>query len=162
VGLLKAFTHPEYRYDMLGRFDYLLHRRRYRALLGETATLVEKSFVLALEDACEYLQIDVEQFFLLADSWPAMERELFDQTGKGEDFYRSWNDEYARANLCANVVSQHSDRINYSILSGIITNKLAPEGPWVDYGCGTASLTIAMVLAGVITQPVRLIEMDNG
>jgi hypothetical protein len=157
----KLFTYPEYRYNLYGALDYLLNNRRYRSRLGDPGYLPERSLLAAMEDALEYLQVDAEEFFRLADAWKPMEEELFNRKDSEQEFYESWNEEYARSNICANILSQHQDRINFAVMSGVFGSGEFPRGHFVDLGCGTASLSIALAMEEAAPGPLLLVDVPN-
>ncbi len=110
-----------------------------------------------VQDACEYLKIDLERFneyYLSHVTWP---RELWE--GSGEDpgtFNRQLVGEYGRANVCANVVCSFAFRPGYDTISRFIKKRRDQFGKVIalDYGCGNANISFALLRRGLIDELV--------
>ncbi len=152
---------PETKYNLIALLNHLFkYRRRNRALI-DPKSLVAKSLVTAIEDAKDYLNISTDMFFEYASRWNNREEQLYYAAENGiGSFYESWRGESAHYNICANILNQHVDYINFKVIYNFMANADGRRTT-VDYGCGTASLTIAFALEGVIRGNIILLDVEN-
>jgi hypothetical protein len=162
ISLRKTIIYPEYKYNLLAFFNYTF---KYRYILNHLNTpkhLIFKSFITAIEDAKEYLAISTEEFFEYSSAWAYKEKDLFCKNINTNAFYKSWNGEYAKLNICANILNQHIDSNNYAILYNYISKHTDERGLVIDYGCGTATLSIYFAIEKLIKSKILLLDVDNG
>lgn len=98
----------------------------------------------AITDAVAFLGLPTRgAFFDLAQQWPEHRDRLWaNHTPDG--FYRAWQGDAGRSNLCANVLDQFSRQALWAVLYSIVTQN-APLGAFLDYGCGSGALSFPFV-----------------
>jgi 2-polyprenyl-3-methyl-5-hydroxy-6-metoxy-1,4-benzoquinol methylase len=116
-----------------------------------------KDFAVAKDDAQEFLGIDEKEFWRLVEIWPVLEEKLFHNRQDLEEFYRSWSGDFARANICANLFNQFLSADVYHAVGPHI----ARAQRVLDYGCGTASVTLAHALRSPTSTEFMLIELQE-
>lgn len=116
-----------------------------------------EDFSLAKTDAQEFLSVDEKKFWRLVEDWPGMEEQLFHKKGNLEGFYRSWQGEFARANICANLFNQFVSADIYHA----VQPHIAAARRVLDYGCGTASVTLAHASRAANGTEFVLVELQE-
>ncbi|MFH2069160.1 MAG: methyltransferase domain-containing protein [Candidatus Omnitrophota bacterium] len=111
----------------------------------------------AINDVLEYYKIDNNAFWEKYYSWEEREKELFENSKNLEEFYKSWNGISAELNICANVVNQMIWWENYNVISYFFKN----SKHIIDYGCGTAVLTVGLALKKKISGTILLLDVPN-
>ena len=122
--------------------------------------LIAKSLFGAIEDAVEFLEISSGDFFDLALQWPQVEEKLFKSTINKREFYGEWKEDLAASNICANIINQHFDMANFAAVAHMFSYETAPVKV-LDFGCGTASLSLGLKLNGILPAPLNLVDVDN-
>lgn len=97
-----------------------------------------------ITDACAFLRIERRDFFALARRWPHYVSQ-FKTFDKREDFYRAFQDDRGRSNVCANILDQLG-RIDLASLLEQLPVSSETVGPLIlaDIGCGTAAQSFDM------------------
>lgn len=152
--------YPETRYNWIASLSYLLKHRKSNKALTVPKSVIVKSLVTAIEDATEYLRISTDTFFNYVVLWSEIEERLFHNNNRNSlTFYESWKGQGAHYNICANIVNQHLDEISFMAINNLINSDKTKTV--IDYGCGTASLSISFVKEGLIKGKVLLLDVDN-
>lgn len=154
---------PEYsenKYYMLGRLKMILQKMRLRFRLvdhpEDIRSAVFKSYSYALRDASEYMNININQFYEYINKWKLYEEKLFLQNDLS-GFYQSWNDEVAYYNICCNIINQHIEISSFEVIATYFTK----EGKYIDYGCGTGSLSLGLFLQNKLKGTLLLLDVPN-
>ncbi|KAF0136009.1 MAG: hypothetical protein FD153_1998 [Rhodospirillaceae bacterium] len=97
-----------------------------------------------ITDACAFLRIERRDFFALARRWPHYVSQ-FKTFDKPEDFYRAFQDDRGRSNVCANILDQLG-RIDLASLLEQLPVSSETVGPLIlaDIGCGTTAQSFDM------------------
>ena len=152
--------YPENKYYMLGRLKMVLQKMKLRFKLvncpEDIRALVFKSCSYALRDAIEYMNININQFYEYINQWKIYEEKLFLQNDLS-GFYQSWNDEAAYYNICCNIINQHIEISSFEVIASYFTK----EGKYIDYGCGTGSLSLGLLLQNKLKGTLLLLDMPN-
>ncbi|HBN10207.1 MAG TPA: hypothetical protein DD435_16735 [Cyanobacteria bacterium UBA8530] len=149
---------PETKYDHLGRLKMILHNRFFR-VERPSALRVEylKALCLAIDDALLYLEVSLDDFWVLAKDWEKTEPKLFEDSGSLMDFYQSWNDSFAKQNICANTLNQLLYLEVYSTCAYFSRNASST----IDFGCGTAALSLGLLLNKHLSGQLLLLDVPN-
>jgi 2-polyprenyl-3-methyl-5-hydroxy-6-metoxy-1,4-benzoquinol methylase len=124
--------------------------------LEDARTLVLKSYSYALRDAKEFMNITSGEFYDYSEKWQNIENELF-RKSRGEEFYRSWSGIQAHCNICSNIINQHLQISDFQVISSFFKKR----GHYIDFGCGTASLSLGLFLEGKLRGSLSLIDVPN-
>jgi len=94
-----------------------------------------------ITDACAFLEIERSEFFTLARRWDSYVHQ-FTSFDEPIDFYKSWQGDVGKSNLCANIVDQFSRFEVASVLDHLCSN-IRKDTPlaFADVSCGTAALS---------------------
>lgn len=155
------FNYPERIYKYLAYFNYMLKYRNIINGLHEPREHLAKNLFIAIEDAKEYLGISTDDFFECANLWPKKEETLFLSRKGNDTFYKEWKGEYAKYNICANILNQFNDTINFKTIYNYLPGILNNNSVVIDYGCGTATLSIALAIENIIKSKIILLDIDN-
>jgi len=151
---------PENRYYRLGKLRFLLQKIKanfgLKESLEDTRTLVLKSYSYALRDAKEFMKITTGEFYDYSEKWQNMENELFSKN-RGEEFYRSWSGIQAHCNICANIINQHLQPSEFQVIASFFKKR----GHYIDFGCGTASLSLGLLLEDKLRGSLSLLDVPN-
>ncbi|NKD76845.1 methyltransferase domain-containing protein [Haematospirillum sp. H1815] len=132
-----------------------LLRRRNRPMADIGALL--RDYAQAKADLEAFLGIGNDQFWQLMEAWPQIEEALFHNKRDLMDFYCSWNGDNGRANLCANVFNQFlSADIYFAVRPHVVAARRV-----LDYGCGTASVTLAHAMLSAGRTEFVLVELQD-
>lgn len=111
-------------------------------------------FIKGIQDACEFLHIDLKRFleyYSTHSEWP---NKLWEECSKNPD---KFNDnifgEYGRANICANCICSFSLKYSYDTVY-LFLNKLNEKRQVIkvcDYGCCNANISFAMLMLNKIS-----------
>ncbi|MBU4455199.1 class I SAM-dependent methyltransferase, partial [Patescibacteria group bacterium] len=124
---------------------------------GDFSKKIVKMYSDSVTDAMEYLKIDAQEFWRRQEAWPKMEETLWKISKSPENFYRSWNNEAAEFNICANVSDQLVQKARYNTIAHFFRK----PGNYVDYGCGTATLTLNLVITEKLDGKITLLDVPN-
>jgi len=154
------FKYPESKYYKLGRLKLFLQKIKFK--LGiidypkDFRKMIFKSYSYALKDAEEYMDINIKQFYEYSAEWPTIEKKLF-QKNNLSNFYQSWNNKESYYNICCNIINQHIEISNFNVIASHFTK----EGKYIDYGCGTGSLSIGLFLENRLRGKLILLDVPN-
>lgn len=155
------FKYPENKYYKLGFLKLVLQKIKLKFGIidypKDFRKMILKSYSYALRDAKEYMDINIKQFYEYAAEWPTIEKKLF-QKNNLSNFYQSWNNKASYCNICCNIINQHIEIMNFQIIASYFTK----EGKYVDYGCGTGSLSIGIFLENRLRGKLILLDVPNG
>lgn len=156
--------YPEDSFNEEAKLNYFhIHRdiktNLYKYHKSEIEDIINRNFEIALEDAKEYLGITTDDFYLYANEWYKKEEYLFVNKNSVQDFYISWENDYAKYNICANVLNAFQDEVNFSTLYKYFYNNNEIK-VITDYGCGTGSLSIAFCMSPSVQEKERIILLD--
>lgn len=93
----------------------------------------------------------------LAAAWPELSRALWEKKTPGE-FYVSWDGETGAANLAANAVDQ---LCRPYIAAAFMRHMMGYRGKILDFGCGTATLSLAWRKDFAPEAKLFLADVDN-
>ena len=155
------FKYSENKYNKSGFLKLILQKIKIKLGLikkypEDLRKMVIKSYSLALRDVREYMNINLEHFYEYSNQWLKLEEKLFlknDSAG----FYRSWNNKAAYYNICYNVINQHIEIMNFQVIASYFKK----GGLFLDYGCGTASLSIGLFLENKLKGKLILLDVPN-
>ncbi len=103
-----------------------------------------RAFDACVTDACDFLGITRSEFFELAGQWPR-HVDRFQTFESPEDFYRGFQGEVGRSNLCANIIDQFTRFDIAEILTRLpCVSAMGFPLTLADVGCGTAALTFPL------------------
>ena len=123
--------------------------------------MVLHSFVKAVEDAKEYLCITTDEFMDFAMAWTEKEKILFMNRNSLNTFYENWKDDFARYNICANILNQHMDSVSFQLFYNYFSKYHFAKNTLIDYGCGTASLSLAFAIEKLVSTNIILLDVKN-
>lgn len=106
-------------------------REARRLFLGEAALFLRERSLLPPEKTLQSLM----------DEWPKFIEQHFNPN-EPDAFYRGWNGEVGASNLLVNIVDQFGRAIIVSALDAVFASPYAFRGAWLDYGCGTAAISL--------------------
>jgi len=152
---------PERLYNFAATINYLLKYRSINNSLLSPIYLIDKSLITAVDDAKEYLGITSYEFVQFAKAWAEKEEILFKNKNDTPSFYESWDSDYAKYNICANILNQHNDNINFRIVYNYFCKHTHPSDVIIDYGCGTGSLSFAFAIDRLINCSLLLLDVKN-
>jgi 2-polyprenyl-3-methyl-5-hydroxy-6-metoxy-1,4-benzoquinol methylase len=141
--------------------SYMLKYRNIINRLHEPWEQLAKNLYIAIEDAKEYLGISTDEFFEYANLWPNKEETLFLSKKNNDAFYKEWKGDYAKYNICANILNQFNDTINFKAIYNYLPGTLNNNSVVIDYGCGTATLSISLAIENIIKSKILLLDIDN-
>jgi len=155
------FKYPENKYNKLGFLKLILQKIKIKFGLikkypEDLRKIVFKSYSLALRDVKEYMNINIEQFYEYSNQWPKFEEKLFFKNDLSS-FYKSWNNKASYYNICCNVINQHIEIMNFQVIASYFKK----DGLYIDYGCGTASLSIGLFLENKLRGKLILLDVPN-
>jgi len=104
-----------------------------------------RDYTVALRDVQEYFSLTDKEFWALFDQWPKIEKSLFTKRESVTEFYQLWAGDAAKANICVNVFNQFLFAEVYCVMRHYYPSK----GRVLDYGCGTASVSLAVASRAV-------------
>jgi 2-polyprenyl-3-methyl-5-hydroxy-6-metoxy-1,4-benzoquinol methylase len=116
-----------------------------------------RDFAEAKADLEVFLDIRNDQFWQLLEAWPQIEEALFHDRRDLMDFYCSWDGDHGYANLCANVFNQFLSADIYFT----VCPRIAAARRVIDYGCGTASVTLAHAIRSAGNAEFILVELQE-
>ncbi|TLD42263.1 MAG: hypothetical protein JETT_1506 [Candidatus Jettenia ecosi] len=148
-------------YDMIALINYRLKSRCVKSFVFNFRYLMTKSLVMSIEDVKEYLGITTNDVIDFAKLWAEKEMLLFKNKKDVQSFYTDWKDDYAKYNICANVLNQHFDTINFQIIHKYFTKEVYNKDTLIDYGCGTGSLSFAFAIEKLINSKIILLDVEN-
>ena len=138
----------------LGKLATLLGRRNRPA---QDMGALLRDYARTKADLENFLGIGDDQFWRLIEAWPRIEEALFHDKRDLMDFYCSWDGEHGRANLCANVFNQFlSADIYFAVQPHVAAARRV-----LDYGCGTASVTLAHAMRSAGKTEFVLVELQE-
>ncbi len=106
-------------------------------------------FLLAINDACEFLKISLPDFIAYFGEHARWPGELWTSVGADpEQFNRRLTEQYGRYNICANTICSFSLKRTYDALAYVLDIlSRRTEGIRVcDYGCCNANISFSMLL----------------
>jgi SAM-dependent methyltransferase len=148
-------------YRRLAGLSYRLKDGWRMKNLEEPRPILARCLALAIDDITDYFGMSVEDVFACAEKWRTLEESLFAQSQSASAFYEGWKGEYARHNICANVINQLTDSMNPKVLYHLVSPAVSSRGVLVDYGCGTAALSLGLAVEGVLTSQITLADVKN-
>lgn len=154
--------YPENKYRHLNRLFYYIDSLRIRQFQNvdegyPDIISYQKMLSLAIMDAIEYYGINLAVFWKNVEKWPDEEAELWNNSKNVFDFYSNWNGPISEMNACANIVNQ----MRPIELQKIVSHFFSKKGEYVDYGSGTATLSLGLKMNGLIEGNLTLIEVPN-
>lgn len=155
------FNKSEDKHYFMAKIKFFLQKARnivlkQRRLHGDTNIIVLRSYSYAIQDAMKYMNIGLDDFYCYADKWNKHEMMLFEENDLAA-FYQSWNQEFAHYNICANIINQHREIVNFDT----ILKTFPKQGTYVDYGCGTAALSLGLFLGKTLSGNLLLLDVNN-
>jgi len=153
--------HPEKKYEFFNflkfKLDYILFNYYYNTgNFFSNPDDYQKIATSAICDVLEYYKIDLETFRKCSDIWPKYESELWNCSNDPVEFYKKWNNKYSLSNTCANITNQLS--IDHQ---RIVSYYFSKKGVYVDFGCGTATLSIGLKVNNRINGELILLDIPN-
>lgn len=146
---------PMYNYS--GKIKFVLqHFITKHQLLNLNIENIEVLFN-AIIDTIEYQNISFDDFFERYYDWEQVEMELFEKSKDLNAFYQSWNNNLADMNVCANTINQMINPENYNIVANFFKQK----GYFIDYGCGSATLSLGLYLKKRLNGKLKLLDVPN-
>jgi len=154
------FKYPESKYYKLGFLKLILQKIKLKFGIidypKDFRKMILKSYSYALKDAKEYMDINIKQFYEYAAEWPTIEKKLF-QKNNLSNFYQSWNNKASYCNICCNIINQHIEIMNFQVIASYFIK----EGLYIDYGCGTGSLSMGLFLENKLKGKLILLDIPN-
>ncbi len=96
----------------------------------------------------------------LLDEWPSIIKRHFNPS-EPDAFYRSWNGAVGASNLIVNIVDQFGRAIIVSALDAVFASPYGFRGAWLDYGCGTAAISLNWQRAYAPHSILYLADVEN-
>lgn len=154
------FLYPESKYYKYGFLKLILQKIKLKFGIidypKDFRKMILKSYSYALRDAEEYMDINTEQFYEYADGWSTIEKKLFYNSNLS-NFYKSWNNKASYYNICCNIINQHIEISNFQAIASYFIK----EGKYIDYGCGTGSLSMGLFLENRLRGKLILLDLPN-
>ena len=111
-------------------------------------------FFTAINDACEYLNITLDEFAAYIDDHNRWPEELWNNvSGNVEDFNKSIVGEFNKKNICANTICSFSAKYTHDVLYSVLT-ELRHKNENItlcDYGCCNANISITMLVDKLVS-----------
>jgi len=153
---------PEKKYEMASHIKYILDKflfdRRYNIYNYRLNIFdYQKIISLTIFDALEFYNINLEEFWINVNKWQNEEKKLWNISKSPIHFYQKWNNNYAIMNSCANIANQ----LLYIDLYRIVNYYFSKKGIYVDYGCGTATLSLGLTINQKINGNLKLLDVPN-
>lgn len=149
---------PEYKYDLLSKIKYLVHFFSKQAkTFADLRIECLRSLEVAVNDCSSFFNMSHDEFWDSVDTWEKMERGLFENAPTVLDFYQQWRGVAARKNVCANIVNQMLDPRLYSICAYYAERADSAA----DFGCGTGTLSLSLLLNGHVGGDLLLLDVPN-
>lgn len=140
-----------------GRIKYLLQHFKREHKLPDYRVENFEVLLKATIDVFEYQNITHDEFWIRYLKWPQVEKELFEKSKNLNGFYQSWNEKAADMNLCANTINQMIYPENYNVIAYFFNRK----GYYIDYGCGSATLSLGIYLKNRLKGKLKLLDVPN-
>jgi 2-polyprenyl-3-methyl-5-hydroxy-6-metoxy-1,4-benzoquinol methylase len=105
-------------------------------------------------DALRYYEIDEDTFWGYTKTWQDLEKKVWESSDNPSEFYQNWTGFTAKVNTCANIVNI-PDKYTQDVVAHCCS---ANASTVIDYGCGTATLSLGLKINELL--PGRLILLD--
>ncbi|SJZ67967.1 Methyltransferase domain-containing protein [Trichlorobacter thiogenes] len=139
---------------------YLVHRSTINSL-PSCNNIISKSLISSVNDVKDYLGISTDDFFNYAVEWSRQEEKLFTNKSNISSFYESWSGDYTKYNICANVLNQHYDTINFRIIDKYFAKSFDYSDTIIDFGCGTGTLSISFIIQELFKPNIIMLDVYN-
>lgn len=145
-------------FKMKYKLDSILFKRKYNKIgFYINQYDLQKLSTMAIWDALEYYNIDLNTFWEYVNIWPKYEQDLWNKSGSPDEFYNKWNNYTAVINSCANIANQSL----YNDLYQIVAFFFSKKGIYIDYGCGTGTLSLGLKINKRINGNLILLDVSN-
>ncbi|MGV8130110.1 MAG: hypothetical protein ACP5NN_09495 [Methanolinea sp.] len=117
----------------------------------------QKFITIAIWDALEYYGLELDTFWKNVENWMDYEKELWVKSVTPLEFYTNWSGDFSVYNTCANIANQ----VLYTELYQIAAYFFSKPGTYIDFGCGTATLSLGLKINKWINGELFLLDVPN-